>query len=355
MLAIIFAIGFYNNAKYQESLDFGYATSGVISVDLMDSDDFEVYKNEILEKRSDLVIAGTKDHVVNSVYKHSAKHESIEKIVEVLDVGENYIEALNIRILEGRSFQRDSETDRKESVIVTEEFVKQFGWNKSNAIGKRIVWNDTTQLYVIGVSNDLFTHSLYEPVVPVMLRYIYPNEYIQLIVSTTQSEIAGVEEFLKDTWTKLFKNMPYNALRNDVVRASSNRVNINGVKIVGCLGMIALLMSVTGLYTMVSLNITSRTKEIGIRKIMGATKWQIARVINMEFIIILICAAIIGGLLGKTLIDNVMTLLWMYYMKLHMLALLFCLSAMLLLAFMILGIKTYITASQNPTKTIRSE
>lgn len=356
MLAIIFAIGFYNNAKYQERLDFGYSTSGVLSVELITPNDFDVFKNKLLEDdRYNLQIAGTKNHIVTSIYNQSIKHEAEEKIVEVLDVGEGYLETIGIEIVSGRPFQSNSETDRNESIIITEEFAKQFRWNNNSAIGKRILWNDSTQLFVVGVAKDILTHALFEPVSPVMMRFIDRRDYREAVINSGDADMGDVEKHVRGKWLETFRDKPFNVTRNDIVRASANRVNSNGVKIVGCLGVIALLMSVTGLYTMVSLNITKRTKEIGIRKVMGASKWNIMKIVNTEFIIVLAIAGIVGGVLGKTLIDSVMGTLWVYYLKLQVLPLVMSIFAMLLLAGMILGIKTNRTSSENPTKTIRIE
>jgi putative ABC transport system permease protein len=354
LLAIIFTMAFYNNARYQKDFNLGYASKGVISIHLPDAKDFLIFKNAIETNPDIQMVAGTKDHITHSISSHSVSYESTKKQIDVMDVGENYCEALNMEIKSGRAFQKGSETDLKESILVTEEFVKQFGWN-DDVIGKRITFNDSIQYNVIGVLKDIYTHSLYEPIGPVLLRYARPEHYTELIVTVDPNNSSRLDHFLRSEWEKNFPNKIYDNQSIEVVRESSNRVNSNGVKIVGCLGFIAILMSVTGLYTLVSLNIIKKTKEVGIRKVLGASGFDITRIINFEFFLILSCAAISGSFIGYVLVDQVMGSLWKYYLSIQIGTIAICVLAMLAIASLILGYKTFKVSSLNPVKTLRSE
>ena len=354
LLAIIFAMAFYNNARYQKDFNLGYTTTGITSIHLPEAKDFLLFKN-IAETNPDIqLVAGTKDHITHSISSHSVSYESIKKQIDVMDVGENYCEALDMKIVSGRGFQKGSETDLKESVLVTEEFVKQFGW-KDNVIGKRITLHDSIQYNVVGVLKNIYTHSMYEPIGPVLLRHARPELYTELIVTADPSNSSKVNNFLRSEWKKSFPLKIYDSQSIEVVRESSNRVNRNGVKILGCLAFIAILMSVTGLYTLVSLNIIKKTKEVGIRKVLGASGFDIARIINFEFFLILSCAAICGSFIGYQLVDKVLGSLWKYYLSVQIGTIAICVLAMIAIASLILGYKTLKVSSINPVKTLRSE
>ncbi|MCF0053608.1 ABC transporter permease [Dyadobacter sp. LJ53] len=354
LLAIIFAMAFYNNARYQKDFDLGYATTGITSVHLKEAKDFQIFKN-IAETNPEIqLVAGTKDHITQSITNHSVSYESIKKQVDVMDVGENYCEALKIEIVSGRGFQQGSETDFKESVLVTEEFVKRFGW-KDNVIGKRITINDSIRYNIVGVLKNIYTHSLYEPVSPVLLKYARPEQYREIIVTAELKNAEKVNTFLKSEWKKNFPDKIYDSQSIEVVKESSNRVNNNGVKIVGCLGFIAILMSVTGLYTLVSLNIIKKTQEVGIRKVLGASEFDIARIINLEFFLILACAAFFGSFIGYRLVDNVLGSLWKHYWSMEFGTVALCVLTMIAIASFILVYKTLKVSSLNPVKTLRSE
>lgn len=354
LLAVIFALAFYNNAEYQKDFNLGYTTSGIIAVDLENPRDYNVLKNALSSNPDIQIIAGTKDHIARSVYSHAVKFGTLEKEVDVLDIGDNYLEALDIKIISGRGFHQQSETDRTESVLVTEEFIDQFGLS-GDPVGKRILWNDTTQLFIVGIVHDIYAHSLFEPLAPLMLRYVSPDDYRQIVIRTVPGRSGDVDREIKSAWAGLFPNTVYHSQRIESVRESFDRVNINGVKVVGCLGFIALLISVTGLYTMVSLNIIKRTKEIGIRKVLGASKLHIAKVINFEFFMLLLCSSVIGCICGYLLVDKVMAALWIYYLGLNWVTLTLCFVSMFILAAFTLGFKTFKIASLNPTKTLPAD
>jgi ABC-type antimicrobial peptide transport system permease subunit len=109
------------------------------------------------------------------------------------------------------------------------------------------------------------------------------------------------------------------------------------------------------LFTLVSLNIVKKMKEIGVRKVLGASIANIAGVINFEFALILGIATVFGGFLGYLAADWLMDSIWEYYLKMGMVSLSLSIAAMVLLAVLSVGYKTVATASLNPTKTLRDE
>ena len=173
LVTIIFAIGFFRNAQYQKNFDLGYTKTDIISI-WIDANAFNTYRDAIVNNKEIINIAGTKDHVSNSFYSESVRYEAIEKQVDIMEVGDEYLDALNIKVFSGRGFNKDSETDRVKSVIVSEEFVKRFSW-KDNPIGKRIVWRDSIQLYIIGTTKNIYARTLFSPIEPMMIRYIIPQ------------------------------------------------------------------------------------------------------------------------------------------------------------------------------------
>lgn len=354
LLAIIFSVAFYGNAEYQKKYDLGYATTGVISAWIGNESEFNTYRNALSENKDILTIAGTKHHISNSWYNDPVKYESLEREVDIMEIGDDYMEALNMKLVAGRGFQKDSQTDLKESILVTEEFVRSFGW-KDDPIGKRIVWMDTAQFYVIGVVKDIYARALWSPVNPMMIRYTSPDKYQQIIVSMAPENMKSVNEFMERKWKEVFPNYVYNGQMIDEDLAETLEINTNIVKMFSFLGFFAILLSVSGLYTLVSLNIIKKLKEIGVRKVLGASMANIARVINMEFIIILSVAAVCGGALGYYATFFLMDSLWEYYKELDIIAFTLCVAIMFLISTLAVGVKTINTASLNPVKTLRDE
>ncbi|HYC84012.1 MAG TPA: FtsX-like permease family protein, partial [Chryseosolibacter sp.] len=354
LTAIIFAVAFYGNAEYQKNYDLGFSTSGVISVWIGNEGEFNTYRDALSANTDIKTIAGTRHHVATSWYNDPVTHESTEREVDIMEIGDDYMEALNMTLIAGRKFEKNSATDLKESVLVTEEFVRDFGWT-DDPIGKRIVWMDTVQFYVVGVVKNIYARALWEPVRPMMIRYTSPDRYQQLVVSMPAAKMKDVNEFMEKKWKEVFPNSVYNGEPIDEELAETLEINTNIVKMFSFLGFFAILLSATGLYTLVSLNIIKKMKEIGVRKVLGASVANIARVINLEFVIILLVASVFGGALGYWSTDVIMDSIWEYYKKLDVVTFSVSVIIMFIIAAISVSFKTISTASLNPVKTLRDE
>ena len=261
---------------------------------------------------------------------------------------------MDMTLLSGRNFIKDSETDRKESVLVSEEFVRKFGWT-DNPIGKRLVWMDTVQLFVIGVIKDVYPGALWSPINPVMLRYTAPEKYQQLIVKADPSKMASVDKFMEAKWKEVFPNTVYYGRWVDEELEETNEINANIVTMFGFLVVFSTLMTCIGMYSLVSLNIVKRMKEIGVRKVLGASLLNIVGVINFEFIINLAVATVAGAGAGYLMADILMASIWKYYLQVGLLSLGLSALVLIVIAAISVSFKTVSTASLNPTKTLRDE
>ena len=123
----------------------------------------------------------------------------------------------------------------------------------------------------------------------------------------------------------------------------------------GFIGFFAGLMSFTGLFTLVSLTIMKRIKEIGIRKILGANMGAIINEISYEFILILAIASILGGIVGYSMVDLSMDAAWEYYEKVSIGTVSASVSILLLLAVLTVGFKIMNAARINPVENLRAE
>jgi len=354
LLSIIMGVAFYNNGEYQKDYDLGFATKGIISVWVNNEGGFNTYRDALSTNKEIELIAGTRHHIANGWYNDPVRYESVEREVDIFDIGDNYFEAMDMELVAGRNFQRNSETDRKESVLVTEELVKQFGWT-DNPIGKRLVWMDTVQLYVVGVIKNIYARALFNPIQPLMVRYTTPEKYQQLVVKVEPRKLSSVNEFMEKKWKEVFPNTIYNGRMIDEDLQETVEINNNIVTMFGFLGFFSVLMTGIGMYTLVSLNITKKMKEIGVRKVLGASILNIAGVINFEFAINLMIATVIGGIAGYLMADFLMDSIWEYYLKVSIGSLTVSILALIFVAIASVGYKTISTASLNPTKTLRDE
>jgi putative ABC transport system permease protein len=353
LVAVVSAIGFIQNARFQRAYDLGFDIRGSIITPVSDQGQFETYRNALQANPEIISIAGARSGIFSNRANDPVKWESTQQEVDIIEVGDHYLETMQLKLVEGRDFIKDSETDRKESIIVTQKMVDLFGWNEP--LGKQILWRDTVKLYVVGVVKDVYTRGLWRELEPMMIRYVLPDQYTQLVVSTQASKVAGVNTFMGQEWNKVFPNRLYpgRMLVDDMRQV--DEVNLNIVYMFVFVGAISLLLSATGLFTLLSLNIIKRMKEIGMRKVMGASDWNIARIINAEFIIILLLASIAGSFGGYLQSDLIMGSIWRYYQGTNTSTFILAAGLMFIFSFAAIGYKVYKTASMNPVDSLKEE
>lgn len=353
LIALISAVAFIQNAKYQQELDYGFKKDGIVYTYINGENEFEVYKNALSENSDIQDIVGTKHHIMSSYYNDPIKYEDLEREMDIMEVSEGYMDIMGMTLLEGRNFKKDSETDRNESVIVSESVLSAFGWD--NAIGKKVVWRDTVQLYVVGVFKDYYGRGLWEPVEPTMLKLNKPEEYSRILVKADANKLIAVNEFMEEKWREVFPNRLYNGRFIDEDLKEAATVNNNILKLFIFLGIIATLLSASGLYSMVSLNIIKRMKEIGVRKVLGASIGNIARNLNKQFVAILIFAAVLGSVASYYMVDSLMASIWTYYTGANILTFLAGVIIITVISSLTVGFKIYSAASMSPVNTLRDE
>jgi putative ABC transport system permease protein len=353
LIAIVCSFAFTDNAKYQREFDLGFNKSGLVFTYVNGRSEYETFRNALAGNPDILSIAPSEHHLYSSSFNDPIKYEDKEIEVDILNVGEDYLKTVGLTLKEGRDFEKDSETDRKESVIITEEVAKKLGLK--NPVGSKITWMDTVQYYVVGVVQDIYNRGLWDKFEPVMLRY-GPKEVVgHILVKASTSNLTSVNQFMEQKWKEIFPNRMYVGRYMDEEMVEANTVNNNIVVMFIFLGAVALMLSATGLFTMVSLNIIKKMKEIGVRKVLGASVGNISKVINKEFAIILTIAAVLGSFLGSWMSGMLMSSIWDYYRNATFSTLL--ISTLILFGTCILsiGYKIYSTARVNPANVLREE
>lgn len=353
LTAIVSAIGFIQNANFQRNYDLGFDIRGSIIAAVNDQSQFDTYRNAIQSNPAILSIAGAKSGIFSNRSNDPVKWEATQLEVDIIEVGDNYLPTMQLKLTEGRDFIKDSETDRRESVIITQKMAEAFGWDKP--VGKKIIWRDTINLYVVGVVKDVYTRGLWRELDPMMIRYVPPNEYTQLVISTKAENVVTVNEAMNKEWNKVFPNRLYTGSMLVDSLQEVNEVNLNIVYMFVFLGIVSMLLSATGLFTLVSLNIIRRMKEIGVRKVLGASVLNIARIINTEFVIILVAASVFGALGGYMQSKLIMGSIWRYYQGANALTFIVSISMLFAICFAAIGYKVAKTAAMNPVDSLKEE
>ena len=353
LIAIVSAIGFIQNARFQRDYDLGFDIRGTVIAWVDNQSEFDTYRNSLQTNPEILSFAGAKSGIFSNRVHKPVKFESKQLEVDIIEVGDKYLHTMNLTLMEGRDFIKDSETDQKESVIITVQMAKVFGLDKP--IGKELIWMDTVKLYVVGVVKDVYTRGMWRELEPMMIRYVLPDKYSQIVISTRNEKVAFVNTFMNDKWNILFPNKLYNGRMLVSHLQEVNDVNTNIAFMYVFLGVIAMVLSVTGLFTLVSLTIIKRMKEIGVRKILGASVFNITRVINTEFVIILVIASILGSWASYTMTNLIMGSIWKYYQSINALTFAISIGLLFTTSFCTIGYKILTVAKMNPVNTLKEE
>ena len=353
LVAIIFAVAFYQNSIYQRDFDIGFNVDNVIIAYVDNQNEYETYRNALIQNSEITSVAGSEHSIFSSGYNDPVKYEARQIESDILNVGDDYAKTMGLEFIAGRDFQKDSETDRKESIIVSKKFADDFGWK--DPIGKEIIWMDTVKLYVIGVVKNVYTNGLWREMDPLMLRYTTPDKYSHVIVSAPPDKLVEINKFMEKEWKQVFPNRLYNGRFLNEGAAEALQVNNNIVKMFVFLGIVALVLSATGLFTLVSLNIIKKMKEIGVRKVLGASISNITVIINREFVIILMISSLMGCALSYIGVSGLMGSIWKYYQATSLDTFIASIIVMFVISGLAIGYKVFSAASMNPVNTLRDE
>lgn len=214
--------------------------------------------------------------------------------------------------------------------------------------------DDSTRLSVVGVMNDFYLNGLFSPVRPSGFR-LADSERNNFIVIRSEEDPTVLYDLLEEKWyqvaPKVAPNSVFNAeFQNEEIGAMI-LVNKNISRMFIFLGPLALILSSIGLYTLVSLNVIKRIKEIGVRKVLGATIQQILVMMNKQFFWLLLIATLAGAGLSYFAIDALMSAVFVVYKTISVSTVLIPFISLLLIA----SVRIMRSATQNPVDSLRYE
>ena len=361
----------YNQLKFMREKDLGMNVESLLVIDINSGNlrgNFETVKAEFATPAE--VVSITTSTRVPGEWKSfpiaTVNAEGDSKKNEMIFVGidNDFLKTYDIELIEGRNFNSGSSDSTK--VILTESGVKQLGL--TNPIGQIIeiptIRTDADverldrvfKAEVVGVAKDFHFESLKNNLMPVIFGA--PNTIIQRIdYYTLKIKTANWDETiskLKEINGKIDPNSPleYTFLDNrfeEFYQADAKRGQIFLT-----FSIIIVLITCMGLFALVSYSVESRTKEIGVRKVLGASVNSIIGLVSKEFLVLVLAAGVIGLPLSWYFMNS-----WLqeFAYRIPLRAWIFVLAAVisLLIAFATIGIRTFNAAKVNPVKSLRSE
>jgi ABC-type antimicrobial peptide transport system permease subunit len=354
VLALVSGIIFSRNARFQDNIYLGYDKDNIIAVPIRNHSHFIAFRDAVRTNPKIESVGESEEHIGNSSYNRSVEYQNIRFEVQLLDIGDDYFKTMGLKLSEGREFPPElAQTDKENSIIINKKFVEEFGIQ--NPVGQRIMMDDTVPLNIVGVMENIYLWGIWSKIEPMILRRGYDARMRTLAVRASEKNLKEVNQFLEDQWQELVPNYPYSGFFQDDLMEEGRDINRNIKYIYIFLAFIATILSAIGLYTLVSLSIIRRTKEVGIRKVMGATIPRIFRILNREYLIILIIAAIGGSLSGYWLSNQMMDSIWDVFTDVTVFTFLVPVILIFGVATATMSWKIYAAASRNPTDSLRYE
>ena len=299
-LSVIVLIGgvvFIQNTRFQEAIEFGYDKDMVVTLSIQGERDFDILEKAILTNPKILEIAVSDGNVGSNNYQTPVTIDTGKYNVQAMGVGKNYFETMGLRLSEGRTFNLENASDQAEGVLVNKAFVQKTGL--TDPLDKIVVLHDTKRRILGVIENHV--DNLYRSKDPEPFIF-YPagkNQYITLLVKTEKADLPEIQKYLEKTWKELFPGRAFESqFQEDLVLKDSRNANANLEKIFLFITILGGVLSSSGIFALASLNIAKRTKEIGIRKALGASVNNVIGLLNKEFVIILAIAGILGSVAG---------------------------------------------------------
>ena len=277
-------------------------------------------------------------------------------------IDETYFKALGIKLVAGREliYETDSMSweNKNRKIMVNQMSLKELNIEEDQAIGATIFAEFEGEVYrheIVGVVEDFHQFSLHQSMAP-LLFFIpaRPNTYNYLVISANTEDTRSVVAQLENTWKELVPNTPFeSALLSDSVAKqyeSDTRTSI----ILSIATTLAIVISCLGLYGLSIYVAERRVKEIGIRKVMGASVTGIVALLSKEFIKLVIVAFIIAAPLGYYAMNK-----WLvgFAYKIELNAVVFIMAGVisLVIAWLTVSFESVKAAISNPIKSLRNE
>ena len=353
VMALISGFIFAGNATYQETLDLGYDRDKIIVIPA-GPDIINQYREALIIHPKVLAAAGTQQHIGWGNYRRPVEDENQQIEVDVMESGPEYPQVMGLRLRDGRFFDKvRMEADMGRSILVNNKFAEAFGW--ADPVGHTITIYDTTRLTVIGVVDDYFVGGLWRAVEPAMIRLAKKGQYYSLAVRTEAEDLPEVLEFCRETWTEMLPNYPFNGIAQEETLQEEKTINKSIKQLFVFLAIVAIILSLIGLYTLVSLSIVGRTKEIGIRKVLGAPIALIIGLLSRRFMLLLLIASPLGAVGAYFLSDMLLDSIWDYYLDMTPGLFIWSILIMFLVAAGTISGLVYKAANQNPVDSLRYE
>jgi putative ABC transport system permease protein len=352
----------YQQLQYVQTKTLGFNKDHVLTMnfDIALMKQYEAFKADLLKNPSIKVVGRSayvpSERVLSASDASIIQNGLMQRVkIELMFINTDYdfLKTYDMPIVAGRNFSRDFPTDTN-SYLLNETAIKALGWkNPENAIGKIIKYGDI-QGKVVGIVKDSHFESLHQNIIPLLFALPSFKYYPKISVKVDGHNVQSAINTLADTWHKYLPESPFEYTFLDERFDQLYKSEQQQGQLFTIFSCIAILIACLGLFGLSAFTISQRFKEIGIRKVLGASVSQIVSELSKDFLKLVLIAAIIAFpiawySMNKWLLD--------FAYRINISGWVFAIAGItaVIIAFATISFQSIKAALMNPVKSLRSE
>ena len=277
-----------------------------------------------------------------------------ETIMVSVAVDENFMDVYGLKLIEGRGFSTDITSDR-DAVIINQAAFDKLGWQDINDRALYFKFSPDYKLPVIGIVKNIHIATLQNNIEPLIYRFGAHNNYPGFIsIRLNENRKKESIQLLERQWRTLFQDMPFLYFFVEDKYEENYAGEEHLLTIIVLFSLLGIILAGLGIFSLISLITEQRTKEIGVRKVMGATIPNIVTILNKDFLRLTFIAFLLAIPVGYYAMSK-----WLqnfaYKTSIDWWIFILAGGFTLLITFVTISIQTVKAAMANPTKTLRYE
>jgi len=349
----------YQQIDYSKNRPVGYSREGLILVEMTSLDfkgKFDALKNELAKSNAVVEMAESSSPTyATGAYNGGFTWEGMDPALEYSDFGSTWInpeygKTIGWKIKEGRDVSREFSSDST-AMLINEAAAKFMGFK--DPIGKRVTWDSHTYT-IVGVVADMLTDSPYQNVKPNVWFVDYGDiNWINLRMNPAMSLQESLEH-IKSAFNKVIPNVPFAYKFADDVYAKKFDAEVRIGKLVSVFAVLAIIICCLGIFGLASFVAEQRTKEIGVRKVLGASIASLWTMLSKDFVFLVIIASTIAIPTALYFLDNWLKS-YVYRTTIDWWMPVVILFGALVVTLLTVSYQAIRAANANPVKSLRSE
>jgi putative ABC transport system permease protein len=345
--------------NFMKNKDVGFNTEQIVLIDMNRdvNDKFELLKNDLLNLSSISGVTASGQRIGNNFHQWGFKVKMDTGIFDMtpsnVHVEYDYFDVYGIKLKEGRTFSKEFATDEGLAYIINEQLVKELALKDPVGTAAAHGWYPDDSLgTIIGVSEDFNFNSLHHKVNTLTMSVHSDWGYDEMSVKIKGDNIQRALTDIENVWDQHIEDWPFDYLFLDEHFATLYESDNQMSSVVSIMTVLSILIACMGLFGLSSIMVVQKVKEIGIRKILGASVLQITFLLSKSFLILVMIAFLIASPITYFLLED-----WLQSFAFHVdiSFLIFLLGAILSLgiALLTIGFHTIKASHGNPVDALR--